>query len=154
MSVSWYTLHSSAQFPYCVSVVGWLEYFLQVARRAVVDKPPQYNPLFQLKNKRQIGDRAKVVHNILVQGRLLQQRRHGRTFIVVGTIPVDIDKLTMFVMDGRRQVTYSFSSQVGTASSEHGVEGLLLTSRLTSSSAAGMKTHTLSSTASGLSSGT
>ena len=32
----------------------------------------------------------------------------------------------MFVMVGRRQVKYSFSSQVGTRSSEHDVEGFLL----------------------------
>ena len=36
----------------------------------------------------------------------------------------------MIVMVGRRQVKYSFSSQVGTGSSEHNVEGLLVISRL------------------------
>ena len=74
--------------------------------------------------------------------------------IVVGTMPVDIDKLTMFVMIGRRQVNYSFSREVATGSCEHDVEGLLLISRLNSSSVAGTKTLSLSSTASGLSSGT
>ena len=83
--------------------------------------------------------------------------RYGVTsarFIAVGKIPVDIDKLPVFVMVGRRQVKYSFSSQVGTGSSEHGVEGLLLISPLTSSSVAGTRTLSSLSTASGLSSGT
>ena len=51
-------------------------------------------------------------------------------FIFVGTIPVDIDKLTMFVMLGRRQSKCSFRNQVGTGSSAHDFEGLLLTSHL------------------------
>ena len=60
-------------------------------------------------------------------------------FIFVGTIPVDMDKLTMFVMLGRRQSKCSFRNQVGTGSSAHDFEGLLLISRLTSSSVAGKK---------------
>ena len=72
-------------------------------------------------------------------------------FVVVGTIPVDIDKLTIFVMVGQRQVKCSFSNQVDLESSVHDVEGLLLISRLTSSSVAGKKKFSLSSTASELS---
>ena len=74
--------------------------------------------------------------------------------MVVGTIPVDIDKLSMFVMVGKRQVKCSFNNQDGTGSSEYDVEGLLSTGRLTSSSVAGTKTLSLSSTETGLSSGT
>ena len=74
-------------------------------------------------------------------------------FIFVGTIPVDMDKLTMFEMLVRRQSKCSFRNQVSTGSSEHYFEGLLLTSCLTSSSIAGKQILSLSSTVPGLSSG-
>ena len=74
-------------------------------------------------------------------------------FIVVGTIPVDIDRLTVFVTVCKRQVNCSFSNQDVTGSNEHDFEGLLLISLLTSSFVAGTKKLSLSSTASGLSSG-
>ena len=71
---------------------------------------------FEIKDKLEIGRKLFMT----------SLSREGSLFIVVGTLPVDIDKLTMFVMVGRRQVKYSFSSQVGTRSSEHDVEGFLL----------------------------
>ena len=67
-------------------------------------------------------------------------------FIFEGTIPVDMGKLTMFVMLvmlGRRQSECFFRNQVGKGSSVHDFQGL--PSRLTSSSVAGKKLPGLSS---------
>ena len=107
---------------------------------------------FEIKDKLEIGRQLFIT--FMSRKGFFSNGVTSALFIVVSTIPVDIDKLTMFVIVGRRQVKYSFSSQVGTGSSEHAVEGLLLTSRHTSSSVAGTRTLSLSSTASGLSSGT
>ena len=93
---------------------------------------------FEINDKLELG--RKLFMTSLSREDFFSNGVTSALFIVVGTIPVDIDKLTMFVMVGRRQVKYSFSSQVGTGSNEHDVEGLLLISRLTSSSVAGTKT--------------
>ena len=103
---------------------------------------------FEIKDTLEIG--RKLLMTSLTREGFFRNGVTSALFIVVDTILVDIDELTMFVNVGRRQVKYSFSSQVGTGSSEHDVDGLLLITRLTSSSIAGTETITLSSIASGL----
>ena len=109
-----------------IRFIGRLEFFLQIVARDVVNKPVQHYPLCQLRDKGQIRDRllretwstslfsTTLSVNLEIKDRLETGRKFFMTslsnegffskgvtsaaFIFVGTIPVDMDKLTMFVM--------------------------------------------------------
>ena len=137
---------NQCSFSTVIRFVGRLEFFTQTVARYVVSEPVQYYPLCKLRDKGQIRDKSEFVMTSLSSEGVLSKGITSAAFIFVGTIPFDMDKLTMFVMLGRRQSKCSFRKKVGTGSSEHEFEGILLTSRLTSSSIAGTKMLSLSST--------
>ena len=106
---------------------------------------------FEIKDRFETG--RKFSMTFLSKDGFLSNGVTRAAFIFVGTIPVDMDSLTMFVMLGRMQSKCAFSIHVGTGSSEHDFEGLLATSNFTSSSVAGKNMSSLAPTAHGHSSG-
>ena len=85
---------------------------------------------FEIKDRFETG--RKFSMTFLSKDGFLSNGVTRAAFIFVGTIPVDMDSLTMFVMLGRMQSKCAFSIHVGTGSSEHDFEGLLATSNFTS----------------------
>ena len=133
-------------FSTVIRFIGRLEFSLQIVARDVVNEPVQHYPLCQhLEIKDRLETGRKFFMTSLSNEGVLSKGVTRAAFIFVGTIHVDWDKLTMFVMLGRRQYKCSFRNQVGTGSSAHDFEGLLLISRLTSSSVASKKMLSLSS---------
>ena len=100
--------------------MGRLEFFLQIVARDVVSMS-----LFSttLSVNLEVKDRLETGRKFFMTS-LSNEGVTSAAFIFVGTIPVDMEKLTMFVMLGRRQSKCSFRNQVGTGSSEHDFEGL------------------------------